>query len=379
VRAAHRASRPRRPAVRSTASPRALPARDRDDRAAPPHHRGTLDRMRATVRDVAALAGVSPKTVSNVINGGVAVRPETRERVERALAELDYVPNLSARGLRNGRSGAIALTLPEMGSAYSAELAHAFVDLARERGWVLQLDQTGSDPARERELVSRARAHLVDGLVLNPVSLSASVLASTEGLPPTVVIGEVEPEHVDQVHVDSRAAAEEVTAHLLARGHRRIAIVGAARADAATATSELRERGYADALAAAGIAVDPTLRIPLPAWSTGAAAAAFAAWLDANPLPDAVFAFTDSIAFGVLHVLAARGVRVPEEVSVIGFDDVDGAAYSIPALSTVSFDRRDFAAAALDLLTARITERDTPPRTVVIPHRLVERASVASR
>ncbi len=335
--------------------------------------------MRATVRDVAALAGVSPKTVSNVINGGVAVRPETRERVEQALAQLDYVPNLSARGLRNGRSGAIALTLPEMGSAYSAELAQLFVELARDRGWVVQLDQTGNDPARERDLVSRARAHLVDGLVLNPVSLSGSVLASTEGLPPTVVIGEVEPEHVDQVHVDSRAAAAQVTEHLLAAGHRRIAIVGAPRASAPTATGELREQGHLEALRADGVDPDPSLRVPLPAWTTSAAATAFASWLDAHPLPDAVFAFTDSIAFGVLHVLAARGVRVPEDVSVIGFDDIDGAAYAIPALSTVSFDRRAFATAALDLLTRRIEHRGRPPETVVVPHRIVERASVARR
>jgi len=335
--------------------------------------------MRATVRDVAALAGVSPKTVSNVINGGVVVRPGTRERVERALAELDYVPNLSARGLRNGRSGAIALTLPEMASAYSAELAQWFVELARERGWTVQLEQTGNEPTRERDLVSRARAHLVDGLVLNPVSLSASVLASTEGLPPTVVIGEVEPEHVDQVHVDSVAAAEQVTAYLIGRGHRRIAVVGAAWPDAATATSELRERGHLAGLTAAGITADPSLRVPLPAWTTSAAATAFADWLDGNPLPDAVFAFTDSIAFGVLHVLAARGVRVPDQVSVIGFDDVDGAAYAIPALSTVSFDRRAFATAALDLLTRRIADRDATPETVVIPHRIVERASVATR
>ena len=335
--------------------------------------------MRATVRDVAALAGVSPKTVSNVVNGGVVVRPETRERVERAVAELDYVPNLSARGLRNGRSGAIALTLPEMGSAYSAELAQSFVELARERGWVVQLEQTGNDPARERELVSRARAHLVDGLILNPVSLSASVLASTEGLPPTVVIGEVEPEHVDQVHVDSRAAAEQVTEHLIAHGHRRIAIVGASPEGAATATSELRERGYTAALAAAGITPDPSLRVPLPSWTTSSAATSFAAWLDEHPLPDAVFAFTDSIAFGVLHVLAARGVRVPDQVSVIGFDDVDGAAYAIPSLSTVSFDRRAFATAALDLLTRRIADRGAAPETVVVPHRIVERASVADR
>ncbi|WIB76878.1 LacI family DNA-binding transcriptional regulator [Curtobacterium sp. MCPF17_002] len=335
--------------------------------------------MRATVRDVAALAGVSPKTVSNVINGGVVVRPETKARVEQALAELDYVPNLSARGLRNGRSGAIALTLPEMASAYSAELAQWFVELARERGWTVQLDQTGNDPARERDLVSRARAHLVDGLILNPVSLSASVLAGAEGLPPTVVIGEVEPEHVDQVHVDSRAAAEQVTAYLVSRGHRRIAIVGAARAEAPTATSELRERGYLEGLAAAGIAPDPDLRVPLPGWTTSAAASAFVEWLDEHPLPDAVFAFTDSIAFGVLHVLAARGIRVPEQVSVIGFDDVDGAAYAIPALSTVSFDRRAFATAALDLLTRRIEDREAPPETVVIPHRIVERSSVAPR
>jgi len=335
--------------------------------------------MRATVRDVAALAGVSPKTVSNVVNGGVVVRPETRERVERAVAELDYVPNLSARGLRNGRSGAIALTLPEMGSAYSAELAQSFVELARERGWVVQLEQTGNDPARERELVSRARAHLVDGLILNPVSLSASVLASTEGLPPTVVIGEVEPEHVDQVHVDSRAAAEQVTEHLIAHGHRRIAIVGASPEGAATATSELRERGYAAAIGAASITPDPSLRVPLPAWTTSSAATTFAAWLDEHPLPDAVFAFTDSIAFGVLHVLAARGVRVPDQVSVIGFDDVDGAAYAIPSLSTVSFDRRAFATAALDLLTRRIADRGAAPETVVVPHRIVERASVADR
>jgi DNA-binding LacI/PurR family transcriptional regulator len=90
-------------------------------------------------------------------------------------------------------------------------------------------------------------------------------------------------------------------------------------------------------------------------------------------------AFTDSIAFGVLHVLAARGVRVPDQVSVIGFDDVDGAAYAIPSLSTVSFDRRAFATAALDLLTRRIADRGAAPETVVVPHRIVERASVADR
>ena len=106
--------------------------------------------MRATVKDVAALAGVSPKTVSNVINGVVFVRPDTRARVEKALTELDYVPNLSARGLRNGRTGVIALALPDLATPYSAEMAHHFVEAAHERGWGIQIEETGARPERER-------------------------------------------------------------------------------------------------------------------------------------------------------------------------------------------------------------------------------------
>jgi DNA-binding LacI/PurR family transcriptional regulator len=335
--------------------------------------------MRATVRDVAALAGVSPKTVSNVINGGVPVRPETKARVDAALAELDYVPNLSARGLRNGRSGAIALALPDLSTAYSAELARWFVELAHEEGWAVQIEQTGSNPARERELISRARAHLVDGLVLNPTSLLGSALSSTEGLPPTVVIGEVEPEHVDQVHIDSLAAAEELTAYLLRRGHRRIALVGTSDEVFNTATSSLRHRGHRRALDAAGLPYDPMLEIPVHEWTTAAAAQAFEAFLDRAPLPDAVFCFTDAMALGVEHVLASRGLRVPEDVSVVGFDDIEAAAYGVPALTTMSFDKRSIASAALESLARRIDDRDAPTRITVLPHRLVERSSVADR
>lgn len=336
--------------------------------------------MRATVRDVAILAGVSPKTVSNVINGVIPVRPETRTRVEAALTELDYVPNLSARGLRNGRSGTIALALPDLSTAYSAELARWFVELAHERGWGVQLQQTGSDPHREVELVSRARTHLIDGLVLNPVQLSMSVVAAATELPPTVVIGEVEPHGVDQVHVDSLAAARLMTAHLLETGHRRIAIVGGADERFHSATAVLRKQGYEAALAAAGVAVDPALNIVALKWTAAVAATEFDAFLDrvAEP-PDAVFCFTDSMALGVLHALARRGIRVPDEVSVAGFDDIAEAAYAIPALTTIGFDKRALADAALSALECRIADRHAPGSDIVIPHRLVQRASVACR
>lgn len=336
--------------------------------------------MRATVRDVADLAGVSPKTVSNVINGGVAVRPETRERVEAALAELDYVPNLSARGLRNGRTGTIALALPDLSTAYSAELASWFVELARDRGWAVQMDQTGSDPDRERDLISRARAHLIDGLVLNPVTLGRSAVESTPGLPPTVVIGEVEPLGVDQVHVDSLRGAEDMSRSLIALGHRRIAVVGTSDDTFRTATSELRWAGHRTALERANIDADPALRIAVPEWTTRCAAEAFRAWLDAgNPLPDAVFCFTDSMAMGVLHVLADRGVRVPDDVSVAGFDDVAEAEFTVPALTTVRFDKRAIAEAALSALDRRIASPEAPTTVTVVPHQLIERASTAAR
>ena len=141
------------------------------------------------MRDVATRAGVSPKTVSNVINGVVFVRPDTRERVEQAMAELDYVPNLSARGLRNGRSGVLALALPNLDTQYSAETIGAFVEAAHGRGWAIQVEETGAEPQRERELLSRARAHLVDGLILNPITLEDSVIAQVQNLPPLVLIG----------------------------------------------------------------------------------------------------------------------------------------------------------------------------------------------
>jgi DNA-binding LacI/PurR family transcriptional regulator len=340
--------------------------------------------MRATVRDVAALAGVSPKTVSNVINGVVPVRPETKMRVEAALAELDYVPNMSARGLRNGRSGAIALSLPDLSTAYSAELARWFVELAHERGWAVQLEQSGSDPQREVELVSRARTHLVDGLVLNPTLLSMSVVAGMTELPPTVVIGEVEPHGIDQVHVDSLAAARELTGHLLARGHRRIAIVGGSGERFHSATSQLRQQGYGEALRAAGIRADPALNIVVTEWTSAAAATEFAAFLDrldarGGERPDAVFCFTDSMALGVLHVLATRGIRVPDEISVAGFDDIAEAAYAIPALTTVGFDKRAIADAALTALEKRIADRHAPGSDIVIPYQIVQRDSVAAR
>jgi DNA-binding LacI/PurR family transcriptional regulator len=333
--------------------------------------------MRATVKDVAARAGVSPKTVSNVVTGAVPVSTETRARVEEAVAALQYVPNLSARGLRNGRTGAIALAFPDLTTPYSAEMSHWFVEVAHERGWSVQLEQTGMRPERERELLLRGKEHLVDGLVLNPVSLGESAIVGAESLPPVVVIGEVEQSLVDQVRVDSVAAAREVTSHLIGLGHRRIAVLGSSGDGFDSATARARTLGWQQALEAAGLPADPALRWSCEAWSTESGAASVRRRITVDGAPDAVFCFTDSLALGALHALWSAGLRVPDDVAVAGFDDIAESRFSLPPLTTVGLDKRLYAERTLELLAARIADRDRPPELAVIPHELVVRASTA--
>jgi DNA-binding LacI/PurR family transcriptional regulator len=344
--------------------------------------------MRATVKDVAKRAGVSPKTVSNVINGVVFVRPETRAKVEQALSELDYVPNLSARGLRNGRSGMIGLALPDLLRPYSAEITHLVVELAHERGWGVQIEQTAAEPDREYDLLSKARSHQIDGLILNPVNLDDSAVMSAGPLPPVVLIGDVDQDVVSQVCIDNVSAARDMTQHLVDQGYRRIAAVGTpevpnrtgrvgGRTDSAgTAAARLRVLGYREVLTAAGC-YDPALEIGLDRWSPEGAATVVGQYLEQHEPPDAIFCFTDTIASGALSALWSAGIAVPERCAVAGFDNILESRYTVPPLTTVDFDRRLFVASALDLLAERMADPAANPRRIVVPHRLVPRASTA--
>jgi DNA-binding LacI/PurR family transcriptional regulator len=331
--------------------------------------------MRATVRDVARRAQVSPKTVSNVVNGTFPVSPETRLRVEEALRALDYVPNLSARGLRNGRTGVIALALPDLSTPYSASITRAFVLAGARRGLTVQIEESAGSVEREAQLLSRARSHLIDGLVLNPVLLETSAVQPGVALPPVVMIGEVEQPAVDHLWTDNVAALRELTTLLVEEGHRRIALLGAM----ASASYHLRRQGYTEALAAAGLPHDPALEIPVPAWTSAAGAAAVRTHLDRHPLPDALVCCTDTLAMGALSALWADGYRVPDDLSVVGYDDIPEAAFTVPPLTTVHFDRQAVAETALDLLARRINDPSHPSTSTVLPHRVVRRASTRPR
>ncbi|MBP2319242.1 LacI family DNA-binding transcriptional regulator [Nesterenkonia lacusekhoensis] len=324
------------------------------------------------------VAGVSPKTVSNVLTGAAGVRQQTRAKVESAMVELDFVPNLSARGLRNGRSGVIGFALPDVGTAFSASITHAMLEVAHERGVMIQIEETAAEPEREYDLVSRARTHQVDGLILNPVRLEDSVVERLDHLPPPVVlIGEVEQHRTDRVFVNSRAAGRLSAEHMIDQGARRVAVLGGglAGSEDRKATMGQRLQGYIDGVTRRGLPAPDELQVEVIEWTIEGGAAGMRELLRREVAFDAVIAFTDSIAMGALYALHEAGVRVPEDVLVSGFDDVQHAAYTWPPLTTVRFDHHHYVREAMDLLAERIADRSIGPRAVEIPHALTARRS----
>ena len=334
--------------------------------------------MRATMKHVAARAGVSIKTVSNVVNGSDRVASETRRRVQAAIDELGFVPNATARSLRSGRSGVIALALPELHAPYFGELAQHVVGAAGERGWTVLVDATGGEADRERLAAAGIRPHLIDGLIFSPLALRAADLPEVGAGPPTVLLGErVTDAAVDLVTVDNHAVAAAAVEHLVGLGRRRIAAVGAQSTETGV-TARLRLEGYRKALDRAGLPEDDRLVVQAARWHRTEGGAGVQSLLDAGCTLDAVFCFNDLLALGVLHALAEAGVRVPDDVAVVGVDDIEDGRFSQPSLTTVALDKEEIARTAVELLAARIDgAHDAPPRTVVARHRLVVRESTA--
>lgn len=331
-----------------------------------------------SLKDVAARAGVSVKTVSNVVNQYTHVSVETRERVQQALAELNYRPNISARNLRAGRTGVIALALPELDLPYFAELARCVIKAAESHGWTVLIDQTDGLAEREELALDGIRGHLLDGLIFSPITVGADELARRQDATPLVLLGErVSDGPADHVAIDNVAAARDATTHLLDLGRRRVAALGD-QPQVISQTAHLRLRGYTEALAAAGVPLEQDLVVRVDRYHRADGAAAMARLLDLPHPPDAVFCFNDLMALGALRTLHERGVRVPEDVAVVGCDDIEDGRFSSPTLTTVQPDKEQIAVTAVDMLAARLGEgRDAEPHEVVARHRVVVRESTA--
>jgi DNA-binding LacI/PurR family transcriptional regulator len=334
--------------------------------------------MAATMHDVARLAGVSIKTVSNVVNDHPHVRPSTRERVQAAIDELRYQPNLSARSLRSGRSGVIGLAVPELSLAYFAQLADEVIRAAEARGISVLVEQTGGARERELKVLRSPMLNLTDGLIFSPLGLGMDDAHLVDIDSPLVLLGErIFQGPADHVTMQNVEAARAATEHLIALGRRRIAVLGAHEGEV-IGSAGLRLVGYREALDAAGIEFADELVGYADPWNRASGAEATRSLLARGVDFDGLFAMNDELALGAMRVLQESGFVIPRDVAVIGFDDVDEGHYSIPALSTIDPGRRQIAEKAVDLLLERIEEKgstSTPPREVRAPFRVVARES----
>jgi len=333
--------------------------------------------MPARLKDVAERAGVSVKTASNVINDHPHIRPSTRAKVEAAIRELHYRPNVSARQLKYGRGGFLALAVPQVDSPFFGALSARISEHAAEEGYILLLEATRAEPEAERRVLDGMRSHVIDGLIFSPLALTAEEIANRADDLPMVLLGErAVPEGFDHVAVDSVAAARAVTEHLLALGHRRIAAIGR---EPVPGTASVRLRGYRQALEAAGLPYRPELVIGVAQYERSAGKSAMDALLALPQPPDAVFCFNDLMAIGALRACAEAGISVPEQVAVAGFDDIAEGRYCTPTLTTIGADLDVLSQEALRLLLLRLAGAQTPAVSVQVPWALRVRESTVGR
>ncbi|WP_214415228.1 LacI family DNA-binding transcriptional regulator [Sphaerisporangium fuscum] len=331
-----------------------------------------------TLRDVAKRANVSIRTVSNVVNGYAPVSDELRARVQAVLDELDYRPNLIARNLKQGRTGMIALVVPELDVPYFAELAREVITAARAHGYVVMVDQTDGDGDRERELLGReSRATMFDGLLLSPLTISAEELRARGNRIPIVLLGE----HIfngsfHHVAIDNVAAAREATTHLLDLGRRRVAAIGD-QPYTTGETAQLRTAGYRQAHARAGLEVNEDLVVSTSRFHRRLGAEAMEHLLTLPEPPDAVFCYNDLLALGAIRVLTRAGRRIPDDVAVVGMDDIEEGQYSTPSLTTIAPDKREIARQAVNTLMDAINGTPGTHSEITVPHRLIIRESTA--
>ncbi|WP_307366945.1 LacI family DNA-binding transcriptional regulator [Microbacterium sp. W4I4] len=326
--------------------------------------------------DVARAAGVSIMTVSNVVNGRPRVSAQTRSRVIEVIAELGYEVNLSAKRLRAGRAGTVALIVPRLDHPYFGEIAARYVAAFGAHGIHVAVEQSGASREGELSAVSHARLQMYDGVLLSVVGQSYDDVDRLRTQVPIVLLGEQEmPGRFDHVMLANVEGAELATGALLDRGRRSVAIVGGIPARANTGMAELRTQGWRNAHEARGLVADERLVIELAEQETADAHRQVAFALEHGLRFDAVFAITDQDAIGAIAALHDAGLAIPHDVAVIGFDDLALSEHLRPSLSTIDPGNGWVVEQSTRLLQARMSGDTAAPEHLTAPVRLVERSS----
>jgi LacI family transcriptional regulator len=329
-----------------------------------------------TIRQIADLAGVSIATVSRVLNGRDDVSNETREAVSRVIREQGYTANRSARGLSAGRTGLVGVLVPLVYPAYFSAILAGAVEALSEQDLRVVLTPTGHQHDREVSLIDRLMHGLTDGaLIVLPEESSEELERLLDQHYRFVVVDPLMPldDRIPSVSAAHTSGAHQAMRHLLGLGHRRIAAITGPPGWVAT---EDRRAGYHGALAAAGVMPTPELEVESDFEISGGLEAA-ASLLDLPEPPTAIFAFNDNLAIGAIQAARARGLSVPNDVSIVGFDDVEGARIVTPALTTVRQPLAEMGRTAVSLLNRLLERQRFETLHVELATRLVVRDSTA--
>jgi LacI family transcriptional regulator len=326
----------------------------------------------ATIYDVARRADVSPATVSRVVNGRASVDAALAERVRRAMADLDYRPNAVARNLRRSRTSFWSMIIANIDNPFFTALFRGVEDVARPAGYSMLLGNTDEDPGREEQYVDGALAEQIAGMVICPTASSSHLRRLVDAGVPVVVVDRLMPEvGADTVLVDNDQGAAAATRHLVGSGYRRI---GCITGPPGLFTADQRLAGYRRGLAEAGRPYDETL-VRRTDFRREGGHQAMGSLLDADPRPDAVFVANNLMTIGAVECVFGRGIPVPRELGIVGFDDMPWTNLVRPALSTVTQPTYDLGRAAAELLRLRLAEPDRPATTLTLPTRLQVRES----
>lgn len=332
--------------------------------------------MPVTIRDVAEAAGVSVGTVSNVLNKRASVSTQNQAAVLAAMEMLGYNPNYAARALKTGRSGSIGLVIPDIGNPFYPEFARGAEDAARAAGYTLFLCNGDRDEKKEREYIAAMADRLTDGFILYKPHLPEAELTACAGGAPMVLV-DASPESYPQsplVNADDEAGVEAALAHLWGLGHRRIAMI-AGRLDSFSARR--RVRAFEDFFTRQGQAVPPGfLQYGQYDWHSGYTCAQ--SLLRRADVPTAIWAANDLMAIGAMKAAAERGLLIPEELSVVGNDDIMMAALFLPGLTTVRIPNYEMGELSVLKVLAQLSGDADPGRYDLPLPELVCRQSTAA-
>lgn len=328
---------------------------------------------RITMADVAREAGVSQMTVSRVVNNKDEISPVTRQRVLEVIERLSYRPSGIARGLATKRTDTLGLVVPDIANPFFSDVADGVEDKACAEGYNIFLCNTREDPQREMAVLESLEKKRVDGLVLCSSRLSDDELSAALAYHPTAVLvnRQLAEKDVGVVLIDDATGGRMVTEHLLQAGH---SSIGFLAGPPASQSGRRRRLGYRAALEAAGLPYNTAWIRHCSARVVGGQEAAKALFADHAGL-SALFCYNDLVAVGALQACAELGIRVPDDVAVVGFDDIPLAALVTPALTTCRVPRYELGFRAMQLLLARIDNPSQGMEEAVLQPELVVRAS----